>query len=637
MKIDKILNFNSTGSKDNYHSPVSGALNSCKKKVVNNATVEIKANNEDITVEKNFSKYNETKDSYLERLKRYLSEDLYIDPAKAMERLRKEIDLEVSITLVQLTLTKLREELGPHTISLDEFDIRNSQFSDRSKLKEIHLACLRKCIEEDKFIGPTEAWNRLRTETGIDIANSTVQKALFKLRKEMSPEQNSQELSGSESSSKITGSYYRSKLKDSHINQLREYLKKDRLLRPNEAMDQLRKDTGLIVSISTVYRALSSIREEINSKHTKESSSNIKTKRRVGRPRKQGPRPELHKKNLKEKKYITTAKMMKKLQEEASLGKSSKGARKNLKSSINKMSSESASLSSSVAKRREISNLIKIKESHIQCLKKYLKQDISIGTTEAMNKLHAETGLAICPNTARTALIKSRRELDVEIGSSDSSSAKNKESRTRAKLNDSHIQCLKKYLEEDRYIMPTRARERLQEDTGLNVSVTPVRSALINLRKSIYQYYNDPSIPASESLVNRNWYFGYNLQDSHIEFLGKCLSKNHFIGPNEARKKLKQEMGLDANVRAVKTALKRIRGKMYPNRFKPYSSAPKVQHKCYKLNEEHIEYLKKYLSDSSSISPAEAKKKLRQETGHESSLTLVNIALKKLKKKVSYK
>ncbi|KXN70087.1 hypothetical protein CONCODRAFT_7423 [Conidiobolus coronatus NRRL 28638] len=632
MKLDKILNLNNPGNKASYRSSLSESLNLYKKKV-NKTSIEVKLKNEDIKAKKNLSKYNETKDSYLECLKRYLNEDLYIDPTKAMERLRKEVGLEVSITLVQLTLTKLREELGPEVIDLDEFDIRNSQFSDRSKLKDIHLACLRKCIEEDRFIGPTEAWNRLRTETGIDIANSTVQKALFKLRKEMSPEQNSQESSGSEFSSKITGSYYRSKLKDSHIDRLREYLKKDSLLRPNEAMDQLRRDTGLIVSISTVYRALSNIREEIHTKHANESSSTIKTKKPVGRPRKQGPRPELRRKNLKENRYIKTAKMIKKYQDETSLEKNSKTTHRNLKRSINKMSSESARLSSSAAKRREISNLIKIKESHIQCLKKYLKQDISIGTTEAMNRLHAETGLAICPNTARTALIKSRRELDAECGSSDSSSVKSKQSRTRAKLNDSHMQCLKKYLEEDRYIMPTRARERLQEDTGLNVSVTPVRSALINLRKNIYQYYNDPSIPASESLVNRNWYFGYNLQDSHIEFLGKCLSKNHFIGPNEARKKLKQEMGLEANVRAVKTALKRIRGKMYPNRFKPYSSAPKVQHKCYKLKEDHITCLKRYLSDNSSISPAEAKKKLRQETGHESSLTLVNIALKKLRKK----
>ncbi|KXN74107.1 hypothetical protein CONCODRAFT_76981 [Conidiobolus coronatus NRRL 28638] len=423
--------------------------------------------------------YSKFKNSHLEYLKKYLEEGKFIESIEAKNRLLEETGIEIQISVIHKALINLRKEMGLDYLNLGQPTLQNRLISGRYKLKDSDLEYLKKYLIEDRFIGHDEAKNRLQADTGLKIDPSTARSAMKTLRKEMGLETPYLD----QSILKNDNLSDRSKIKDSHLEYIKKYLKEDNLIGPTEVKNRLFQETDLEVSIQTVGKAMKNMRAEMGINLASIRLSEANSKRSITRTKLKESHLECLKKYLEEDKYIGPAEARDRLQEETDLEISISLAQKTMLKLRKEMGPEYSNLDPTIVKNRKSSDIYKLKDSHLECLKSYLKEDNSIGPTEARNRLQEETGLKINVTALKNTMAKLREEMGPEYAILDSPNTKSKKSSDLAKLKDSHLDCLKSYLKEDIDMGPTEAKSRLQKDTGLTISLTTVSRTLKTLRE----------------------------------------------------------------------------------------------------------------------------------------------------------
>ncbi|KXN70077.1 hypothetical protein CONCODRAFT_7412 [Conidiobolus coronatus NRRL 28638] len=140
----------------------------------------------------------------------------------------------------------------------------NMRNINRFKLKDNHLAVLKKHIKEDRRFGPTKAKSLLKEEFDLDMSIPTIRNAFANLRKEINQERYRISLS----TSKVNSSknlYFGYRLKYQHIEFLKECLIENRYIRVADAQKKLLQEMGIKVSLTCIRIALLSIKKIMDS------------------------------------------------------------------------------------------------------------------------------------------------------------------------------------------------------------------------------------------------------------------------------------------------------------------------------------------------------------------------------------
>ncbi|KXN67171.1 hypothetical protein CONCODRAFT_19810 [Conidiobolus coronatus NRRL 28638] len=490
------------------------------------------------------------KDHHLKCLKSYLIEDKYIGPAQANIKLQEETGLKVNYSAILTTLNTLRVQMGPEYTNLDLNKLKNRWLEERSKLKDSHLECLKKYVKEDNNIGPTEANRKLCEETGLEISKHTVGQALINLRKKVGLERYRVcTINNIESDNRF-------KLKEYHLKCLKSYLLEDKYIGPAQANIKLHEETGLKVNYNAILTALNALRVDMGPEYTNLDLNKLKNRRLEERSKLKDLHLELLKNYLNEDVYIRAPQAWRQLIKETDINVSIKTVDSTLKRLRSKMGLESRFIDKSIIKYAKRKPRVKISGLHLECLKKYLIEDKYIGNTNAMKKLFEETGLDISHSTAHKFLKKLRDEMGSEYTIPNTSMIRSRQSNENIKLKDFHLERLKSYLIEDKYIGPTQANRKLQEETGLKVINFTVSSALNNLRVDMGPEYTNLDL---DKLKNRRLEERSKLKGFHLSCLKNYLSKNPSIIAREARDKLYQETGLEMHIGSIYNALAKLK------------------------------------------------------------------------------
>ncbi|KXN66997.1 hypothetical protein CONCODRAFT_80312, partial [Conidiobolus coronatus NRRL 28638] len=492
--------------------------------------------------------------------------------------------------------------------------VTESKPSKKSKLNDLHYKCLRKYLKEDILIGYTEAMEKLQEETDIKCSYSAIRKAIIKLREEI----NTNSTNLDPSAVKDRSFNGRTKLKDLHIEYLKKYLRENIHIGNTEAMNRLYQDTGLKISVTPVRLTLIKLEEEIRGES--ESKACIESRNQVGKIKK--IHVELLKKYLSENASIGYYKAKTKLKQDTGLDVTAYEVQKSLfdlKNSTNQDNIENQLNSLKVRCRRKAFGF-KIKGLHIEYLKKYLKDDNSIGTSDARDQLYKDTGLEVTIPAIHTTLAELKEQnnylKDSYLSPTSDSKNMNITWSYGRKLKDNHIECLKKYLKEDISIGSTKAKNKLYEETGLEISISPVQKALIKLKKDLCQESSNLFPKSGYKAENKTRDYNYTLKGHHIELFKSYLKEDNFIGNKEARIRLKEETGFDTTASTVSVTMTKLRKEMGLKNIdlRPHA-AKKASINRLKLKDLHLEYLRKYLNEDNLIGPTEAMKKLQKETG----------------------
>ncbi|KXN70066.1 hypothetical protein CONCODRAFT_70940 [Conidiobolus coronatus NRRL 28638] len=252
---------------------------------------------------------------------------------------------------------------------------------------------------------------------------------------------------------------------------------------------------------------------------------------------------------------------------------------------------------------------LKLKKLHIECLKKYISENGIISSNEATRRLHNETGLKVSSSTVCRVLgvLKNSNQGSIEPFLSVSTS----KVRCRAgsynfKLQNQHIECLKRYLNENNSINLNEAKKKLYNETGLKVTSVTIKNAYLDLKEHANL---DKSQPISDTKITfKQWNFGRKLKNNHIECLKKYLNEDNSIGSTIARNRLHDETGLEISAYPIQLALAKLRKEMSQAGNESHSSTSKLSTKArirefgYKIKDMHIECLRKYLIEDESIS-----------------------------------
>jgi hypothetical protein len=440
-------------------------------------------------------------DKHLDCLKKYLKEDIHIGNTEATNRLYKETGLKVSAATVRKALIKLENELNQERLESSPSSLESKTdvkfWNYGYKLKAVHISCLKKYINENKYIGYTEAWNQLCKETNLKVSSSTVRNALITLKKEISENSSESQPSGLKVKIRCNKESNRFKIKDLHLNCLKQYLKENNSIKCEEARTKLFKETGLEVSVTTIRNALYGLKRQNESEYGKLISPSHDYSAKFNSWGYGYKLKDFHinclKQYLKENSTIKYEEARIKLFKETGLELSFTSiykAMNKLKEDIDIEQNLASSPTSTIkVKSKSQCYGYKLKDSHIECLKNYIKEDILICGTKARDQLYKETGLEVSVTHIQAALIKIRKQFNPEnstVPSISSNKALNSETwRFGFKLKQVHIDLLKKYLNEGPSIGGTRATERLNLDTGLEISQYPVNIALKILRREI--------------------------------------------------------------------------------------------------------------------------------------------------------
>jgi hypothetical protein len=566
---------------------------------------------------------NGVQDPFLEILKNHVKENKYTGHISAMKQYRSETGLEVSTNTMHSSIETLVKELGPEYAIINSYIVKSRELNRSIKLKDHHLKCLKGYLIEDKYIGPAQANRKLYEETGLEVSNKTVLRALNSLRVKMGGDYVNLDLI------KLKNKQLeeRSKLKDSHLECLRKYLKEDDDIGPTKASKKLYEETGLEISKYVLGQTLIKLR-----KQTGTENSAMRTVKDIGldqRIKLKEVHLECLKKYLIEDKYIGPTQASRKLHEETGLKASNNAVRNCLKKLRDELGAEYSNLDLNLLKSKRIDERSKIKGLHLECLKKYLSIDASIGTFQAKRMLHEETGLDVHDEAIRKAIVKLRNTMDFDLQSAVKNSFKASKRKPRAKLNNLHLDYLEKYLIEDKYITGAAAMKKFCEETDLEMSKSTAYSALKKLRDEMGAKYD---VSNTSMVKNREHNENIKLKDIHLKYLKKTLKEDKYISPAEANKKLFDETGLEINKWTMSIALKKLRKEMgseYSNL--DLSLVKDRQYKnMSKLKDFHLNCLKSYLNENSSIKAQEARDKLYQETGLEMNVDYIRQILKKL-------
>ncbi|KXN68443.1 hypothetical protein CONCODRAFT_9289 [Conidiobolus coronatus NRRL 28638] len=503
------------------------------------------------------------------------------------------------------------------------------------KIKNSHLELLKKYLLEDKLIGPAKATKQLREETGLNVSTETLRKILASLREEMGPEY----ISAYSPTVKDRQSDQRYKLKDLHIECLKKYLKDNKYIGPTNAMKKLNEETGLSIAIPAISTALKNLRKEMGSEYSNLDSEQVKVNQINDRIKLKDSHLEFLKKYLKEDKHLGPAKAMRQLHEETGLSVSVETMRKTLINLKQEIDPEYAKVYLSTLNNTIPVNQSKMKDIHLECLKKYLKEDFYISNVDAMYRLYDETGLLVSRVTIRNALEKLEQDItqhEIELPLPDSNTKVDFRSRSYGfKLKDLHMDLLERYVNENPSIKAIDAKYRLFIETAYSVSVPTVKNALNEIREQIC--IKNGSLAASDSKSDaRSWIYGFKLKELHIERLKEYLKEDNSIGPTKALTRLCEETGLDASIRPVQAALITLKKEIEQentNLLSPNSKPEAEQNQKfgYKLKHLHIECIKKYLNENSSIGSTTVMNRLYEETGSKISASHISRVLRNIR------
>ncbi|KXN66996.1 hypothetical protein CONCODRAFT_73282 [Conidiobolus coronatus NRRL 28638] len=510
--------------------------------------------------------------------------------------------------------------------------VTESKPSKKSKLNDLHYKCLRKYLKEDILIGYTEAMEKLQEETDIKCSYSTIRKAIIKLREEINTNSTNldpsavkdrsfndrtklkdlhideSELSSSESELKddVKPRIQGSKLQKLHIECLKKYLREDASIGCYKAKTKLKQDTGLEASAYTIRKSLSLLKKETDQNSIEISDSDLETKVKCIAIEQGFKIKELHieclKRYLKENNSIRASEAKNRLFIDTGLEVTAQVIR---------------------------NTLVEIKEQ--KCLKKYLKENSLIEPTEAKNRLQEETGLKRSTKTIQKALINLREEMDSERINLDTSTTENNRLSDRFKLKDLHLESLKKYLKEDMFIGPTEAKSKFKEETGLDISVSTVSTALTKLRKEMGLDYDNLAPAVAKKSANTQT----KLKGLYLSCLKKYLHGDNYTGPTEANYKNKEQVSLVISLSTFSNTMRNLRKEMDLEHADLKSTEAKgVANTRSKLNTSHLEFLKNILKEDVLIGPTEAKGRLKEEFSLEVSYSTVRDAIIKIKKEL---
>ncbi|KXN69480.1 hypothetical protein CONCODRAFT_71454 [Conidiobolus coronatus NRRL 28638] len=118
------------------------------------------------------------------------------------------------------------------------------------------------------------------------------------------------------------------------------------------------------------------------------------------------------------------------------------------------------------------------------------------------------------------------------------------------------------------------------------------------------------------------------LNDIEIDLLKAYLNENIFIHSTEAKSRLEKETGIEAGVYSVSQKLRFLKKKMVKEYAKQRLA---ITESGKKVKRFHLEHLKKYLRENSSIEPSEARDRLQKDTGLKVHITTANKHLNLLK------
>jgi uncharacterized protein YciI len=626
---NKIINCNIKNLKTSHLSKLAYSIDSKKNEGTYKIDEDIETLSEDGNAEKKLHRNPKGKDSNLERLKRNQKEDTFIESTKPINTLPEEACLVTNEQCAIGSLIKLDKVANLENVTLGLSTIKDKQLRDCAILMYPHVKCLVKYLKEDSLIGPTKARKLMREEIGLDLSVQTVNKYLKMLREKLGTEYSNLDPSviKDRQLDDLT------KFKKFHLERLKEYLKEDSFIGPTEANSRLKKDTYLEVSVSTIRKAMSNLRKEMGLEYYKLDQSTINSRRLADRSKLKDFHLEYLKEILKECDSIGPAKARDMLYQESDLYVSIPTIYRHLNSLKKEMGIENSGIDKSTVKARRPGCRAKFKDSHLECLRNYLIKDRFIGPTEAKNRIQEDTGLEIGLSTIQKAITKLRKEMNIERVNLDQSAVKSRELKDRTKLKDSHLEYLKKYLNEDILIGPTESRNRLQEETNIKISVYAVKRAMLKLRKEMNIEYTNLD---TSSIKNRKSKYRSKLKDAHLELLKKYLTRDNFIGPTKAWNLLREETSLEVHVSTIQRAMKKLRIDMNLEISSLDLSAKNTKStKQSKLKVSQLKRLKKYLKDDEFIGPMEARNRFEEETGIRLTIStmreyLINIKGKKL-------
>ncbi|KXN67079.1 hypothetical protein CONCODRAFT_80284, partial [Conidiobolus coronatus NRRL 28638] len=566
---------------------------------------------------------NDIQNSFLEILKNHIKDNKYTGHISAMKQYRSETGLEVSTNTMRNSIEILVKELGQEYAIIDSYIFRGRELNRNIKLKDRHLKCLKGYLIEDKYIGPAQANRKLNEETGLEVSNKTVLRALNGLRVKMGTDYVNLDLI------KLKNKQLeeRSKLKDSHIECLKKHLKEDNNIGPAQANRKLYEETGLDISKYVLGQTLIKLRKQTGVvNNVMRTVKDIESDQRI---KLKEAHLECLKKYLIEDKYIGPTQANRKLHEETGLKASNNAVRNCLKKLRDGLGVEYSNLDLNLLKSKRIDERSKIKDSHLKCLKKYLSMDASIGTFQAKRMLHEETGLEVHDGAVRKALVMLKKEMDLDLQLAIKNGFKVNKRKPRVKLDNLHLEYFEKYLIKDKYITGATAMKKFYEETDLEISKTTAYNTLKKLRDEMGPEYD---ISNTLMVINREHNESIKLKYLHLECLKKYLKEDKYISPAEANKKLLGETGLEINKWTMSTALKKLRKEMGPEYYNLELSVvrDRQSENLSKLKNFHLNCLKNYLNENPSIKAQEARDKLCQETGLEMSIEYIRQVLKKL-------
>jgi hypothetical protein len=622
-RISNLISSNGKVLKYSHCRWISDSINAAKDTNLNESFKEIKINSEQAKNVKNSSEDEKIPDSFLEILKSHIKQNKRTGHKLAIEQYRTETGIEIPLNALHRAIGILAEELGPDYADLYSYITKDRDLRNRNKLKDNHLKYLESYLSEDKYIRPTQARNKLREETGLDVSYNTINRALFTLRKEMGAEFTNLDLS----THKLRQFKEKSKLDISHLDCLKKYLQANDNIGPTKAIRLLHEETGLLASIPVIRRALIIMKGQMGAN---DNTLFIKDRELNSSCKLKNLHLECLREYLLEDKYISPTLANKKLYEETGLEVSNPTISDALTKLRVELGSEFSNLNLSKLKNRQIMEKSKIKDPHLECLKKYLKEDIFIGTTQAMNLLHKETGLVIGRMAVGNALKNLREEMALDPQAIDQHNLKYIKGKRFYKLKSVHLDHLKRYLEEDKYIGDTAALKKLRNDTNIEISVSTVRSALIMLREDMgYDYDKLNSLSGKTHQYNVT----IKSRDLYLDYLTKYLKDDKYIRVAQAKQKLIEE-GLDVSDSFIYTNLKKLRNQLGPEYSNLDSSV--IMNRRYddasKIKDSHLDLLENYLSENEFTTGAEIRDKFYQETGIKMKITDVYRVYAKLNK-----
>ncbi|KXN69466.1 hypothetical protein CONCODRAFT_8094, partial [Conidiobolus coronatus NRRL 28638] len=255
-----------------------------------------------------------------------------------------------------------------------------------------------------------------------------------------------------------------------------------------------------------------------------------------------------------------------------------------------------------------------------------------------------ETGLRVSVYTIRRALKRLKEEMcpehDIPTSSTPHSRAKKPKSKpSYIALNNMHIKRLKDYLKEDNSIESVEARNRLQEETGLDLNISSIYTNLKRLKKEMGLECTKRSALSSIFDIRKRHGRMAKIKCHHLEYLSDYLKENSSIEPNEARDRLHIDTSLAVSISTVRSTLKKLKEEMglkCTEQYAPSSIFDKRRRyeKTSLIKSHHLEHIIKYLKQNSSIDPNEVKDKLYKDTCLKVGISAIRKNLKALKKEL---